>query len=86
MECEITMTIKDKAKLFKRVFDTSEGKEVLDIIKEDLGYNNRTTLAEDDRRMYYKLGQVNAVFYILDTIENANEKQRKTNVRRSKQQ
>lgn len=77
------MTQEEKSELFRRLFDTVDGEAVLDVLKEDLGYNKRTTLTEDDRRMYYKLGQVNAVFYILETI-NITKKQRNKNVRRRK--
>ncbi len=79
------MTHEEKSEAFNRLFNTVDGEVVLEILKEDLGYNKRTTLAEDDRRMYYKLGQVNAVFYILEMI-NSTKKQRNKNVRRSKQQ
>lgn len=77
------MTQEEKSELFRRLFDTVDGEAVLDVLKEDLGYNKRTTLTEDDRHMYYKLGQVNAVFYILETI-NITKKQRNKNVRRRK--
>lgn len=79
------MTHEEKSEAFNRLFNTVDGEVVLEILKEDLGYNKRTTLAEDDRHMYYKLGQVNAVFYILEMI-NSTKKQRNKNVRRSKQQ
>ena len=78
------MTHEEKSEAFNRLFNTVDGEVVLEILKEDLGYNKRTTLAEDDRRMYYKLGQVNAVFYILEMINST--KKRNKNVRRSKQQ
>ena len=62
------MTKYEKSDLFKRLFNSKDGIAVLDILKEDLGYSRRTSLAENDRLQYYLLGRANAVQFILDTI------------------
>ena len=62
------MTKYEKSDLFNRLFDSADGKIVLETIKEDLGYFRRTALAESDRLQCYLLGRANAVQYILDTI------------------
>ena len=70
------MTKYEKSDLFKRLFDTADGKVVLGVLKEDLGYGRRTSLADNDRLQCYLLGRANAVQYILDTI---NIKKNKSN-------
>lgn len=70
------MTDSEKSDLFRRLFRSVEGEAVLDVLKEDLGYNSRTALADTDRRQCYILGRANAVQYILDTIQ-FNHKQSK---------
>ncbi len=62
------MTKYEKSDLFKRLFNSKDGIAVLDILKEDLGYSRRTSLAENDRLQCYLLGRANAVQFILDTI------------------
>ena len=62
------MTRNEKSDLFKRLFNSADGKIVLEIIKEDLGYIRRTSLADNDRLQCYLLGRANAVQYILDLI------------------
>ena len=70
------MTKYEKSDFFKRLFDTADGKVVLGVLKEDLGYERRTSLADNDRLQCYLLGRANAVQYILDTI---NLKKNKSN-------
>lgn len=62
------MTKYEKSDIFKRLFNSKDGIAVLDILKEDLGYSRRTSLAENDRLQCYLLGRANAVQFILDTI------------------
>lgn len=71
------MTKNEKSDLFKRLFDTADGKTVLGILKEDLGYERRTSLAENDRLQCYVLGRANAVQYILDVINQRKKKPNK---------
>lgn len=80
------MTKTDAQELFRSVFCNVEGEEVLEILKEELGYNSRTALAEDDRRQCYRLGRADAVRFILDMIDYKNiKKSRKAkNVGRNK--
>ena len=62
------MTKYEQSDLFKRLCNSKDGIAVLDILKEDLGYSRRTSLAENDRLQCYLLGRANAVQFILDTI------------------
>lgn len=71
------MTKNEKSDLFKRLFDTADGKAVLGILKEDLGYERRTSLAENDRLQCYVLGRANAVQYILDVVNQRKKKPNK---------
>ena len=80
------MTKDEAQQLFRNVFCNVEGEEVLEILKEELGYTSRTSLAEDDRRQCYRAGRADAVRFILDMIDYKNiKKSRKAkNVRRNK--
>ena len=80
------MTKDEAQQLFRNVFCNVEGEEVLEILKEELGYNSRTSLAEDDMRLCYRDGRADAVRFILDMIDYKNiKKSRKAkNVRRNK--
>lgn len=71
------MTISDKNLLFRRVFVNADGEAVLDILKEELGYNSRTQLREDDRKQCYWAGRASVVQYILDMINTEKKANRK---------